>query len=408
MAGGLGRRFRRRFDDLAGIGRDPGGGGITRLAWTPEDAAARDWFRREARALGLGVDQDGNANLWAWWEGPGGGAVATGSHLDTVADGGAYDGALGVVSALTAVEELQRAGRRPRRPLAVAVFTDEEGARFDTPVFGSGLLAGAHDPGPLLLRRDAAGVELADAVRSAGHDPGRLGADPARLAAVDAVVELHVEQGRALADLGAPVAVGTGIRPHGRWRLEALGEANHAGTTRMADRRDPMRVLAAAVAAAWEVAGPDAVATVGKVAVSPNGANAVPARVTAWLDARAADEAALDALVAAWRGAVESAGAGAGVKVRIAAESRSRGVAFDADLGDRIRAALGGDAGRVPALETAAGHDAGALAAAVPAAMLFVRNPTGVSHSPAESATEGDCLAGVRALTRVLGDLACA
>ncbi|HEV2894489.1 MAG TPA: M20/M25/M40 family metallo-hydrolase, partial [Actinomycetota bacterium] len=200
----------------------------------------------------------------------------------------------------------------------------------------------------------------------------------------------------------------TGIWPHGRWRLTLTGEANHAGTTRLADRRDPMLGLAAAVLAARAAATElDAVATVGRVEVEPNSANSVPVQVSAWLDARAPQDRTLDWLVTAFQTAVEEAAGRNGLTAELTVESRTPGVALDADLTARLDARLRSDGLEPPALPTAAGHDAGALAATVPTAMLFVRNPTGTSHSPSETADLDDCLTGVRALATVIEDLAC-
>jgi beta-ureidopropionase / N-carbamoyl-L-amino-acid hydrolase len=411
----LREEFEGCFGRLAEVGRDPDGG-WTRLAWTEEDRLARAWFEAEATARGLTVERDPAGNLWAWWPGPDPGAdgedpepvVAVGSHLDTVRGGGAYDGALGVVSGLLAVGALIERGVEPRRPVAVVAFADEEGGRFGVPTFGSRVLAGALDPAELLARVDQDGTRVAEALAAAGLDPDAFGPDPARLGRLAAFVELHVEQGRGLADLGQPVALGTGIWPHGRWRLTLTGEANHAGTTRLADRRDPMLGLAAAVlaarAAATELGG---VATVGRVVVEPNSANSVPGRVSAWLDARAEEEQRLDWLVAAFQAAVEDAAGREGLAVELVCESRSPGVTLDRDLAARLDACLRARGLEPAALPTAAGHDAGALAAAVPTAMLFVRNPTGVSHSPAETAALDDCLAGIEALAAVIEELAC-
>jgi N-carbamoyl-L-amino-acid hydrolase len=325
-----------------------------------------------------------------------------------VRGGGAYDGALGVVSGLLAVGELSRRGVEPVRPVAVVAFADEEGGRFGVPTFGSRVLAGALDPAELLARVDQDGTGVAEALAAAGLDPDAFGPDPARLGRLAAFVELHVEQGRGLADLGQPVALGTGIWPHGRWRLTLTGEANHAGTTRLADRRDPMLGLAAAVlaarAAATELGG---VATVGRVVVEPNSANSVPGRVSAWLDARAEEEQRLDWLVAAFQAAVEDAAGREGLAVELVCESRSPGVTLDRDLAARLDTCLRARGLEPAALPTAAGHDAGALAAAVPTAMLFVRNPTGVSHSPAETAALVDGRAGIEALAAVIEELAC-
>jgi beta-ureidopropionase / N-carbamoyl-L-amino-acid hydrolase len=215
-------------------------------------------------------------------------------------------------------------------------------------------------------------------------------------------VELHIEQGRSLE---SPVGVASGIWPHGRWRLSVEGVGNHAGTTLMTDRRDPMLTCAYSVLAANKEARlVGAHATIGRIAVHPNATNAIPERVTAWLDARAGDQSTLDKLIEAVRSrAVERAGRD-GATVAMTEESVSDITVFDPLLRDRVADLLPG----APIIPTAAGHDAGVLAAAgIPSTMLFVRNPTGVSHSPAEHATDADCAAGVAALTTVLEDLAC-
>ncbi len=384
------------WTDLLPIGRDPATGGYRRHAWTPADRTCREWFAAEATRRGLDLTVDRNGNQWAWWgdpdaDGPG---VVTGSHLDSVPDGGAYDGPLGVVAGFAAVDLLRGRGHRPDRPLGVVSFTDEEGARFGIACAGSRLLTGALDPDRARSLTDDEGTTLADAMSAAGEDPTRLGRDDETLRRVGTLVELHVEQGRALVDVGGPVGVASSIRPHGRWRLDLDGEANHAGTTRLEDRDDPMLRLAAAVLAAREAATEHgAVATVGRVSVHPNGTNAIPSSVRAWLDARGPAESEVRAVVA------EVAGAAGTTAVE---ESWTPEVTFEPVLRDRLAARLGG----VPVLPTAAGHDAGILAdAGVDAAMLFVRNPTGISHSPAEHAEDDDCAAGVEALATVLADL---
>jgi N-carbamoyl-L-amino-acid hydrolase len=389
------------WSDLAPVGRDPRTGGYRRYAWTDTDATLREWFAAEAAARGLDLTVDRAGNQWAWWGDPdaavaaGDPGVVVGSHLDSVPDGGAYDGPLGVVAALAAVDLLRARGVEPARPIGVAHFGDEEGARFGVACAGSRVITGALDADRARSLRDGDGFSMADAMRAAGADVDGMGADRATLGRIGTFVELHVEQGRALADLDRAVAVGSSIWPHGRWRLDLLGEANHAGTTALADRRDPMLDLAAVVTGARETAvATGCLATVGKVRVEPNGVNAIPSQVTAWLDARGPDEVAVRAL------ADEVA---ARVGVTAAVESFTPDTAFDPALAKRL-AALLDDA---PVLPTGAGHDAGILAAAgIPTAMLFVRNPTGISHSPAEHAERDDCLAGVTALAAVLEDLA--
>ena len=348
------------------------------------------------------MSQDRNGNLWAWWPappGPAGRGVATGSHLDSVPDGGAYDGPLGVVSGFLAVDLLREEVAEPAVPVAVVDWSDEEGSRFGVACVGSRLATGVLDPERARGLVDPAGVTLAEALVAAGVDALGIGTDGELLGSLDAFVELHVEQGRALAGTGSAVGLATAIWPHGRWRIDLDGEANHAGTTRIEDRHDPMLALAPAIEAARAAAGEHgALATLARVEVVPNATNAVPSSVRAWLDARAADEATVRRVVAAVSSAVSDAAGAHGLAAAVVEESFTPAVSFDAGLRARLDAALGG----VPAVPTGAGHDAGILAARIPTAMLFVRNPTGISHSPAEHASLADCAAGVRALAACL------
>ncbi|QLE76061.1 allantoate amidohydrolase [Streptomyces rectiverticillatus] len=392
--------------DLASIGRDKDTGGYHRFAWSAADADCRAWFRAQAESRGLAYELDRNGNQWAWLGDPAAGdAVVTGSHLDSVPNGGAFDGPLGVVSSFAALDELRARGARPSRPLAVVNFGDEEGARFGLACVGSRLTAGQLSLDKAHALRDAEGVSLPLAMERAGYDPEAIGPDPERLARIGAFVELHVEQGRALDLSDRAVGIASAIWPHGRWRFDFHGEANHAGTTRIEDRRDPMLTYANTVLAARKKARlAGALATFGKVGVEPNGVNAIPSLVRGWLDSRAADQETLDLVVAEIEKAAVERGERDGVDVRVTRESFTPVVEFEHALRDELARILGGDA---PVLGTGAGHDAGILSGAVPTAMLFVRNPTGVSHSPAETASEDDCLAGVTALADVLEGLAC-
>ncbi|MFJ6572032.1 allantoate amidohydrolase [Streptomyces sp. NPDC091292] len=401
--------FHEMWAELLPIGRSPESGGYRRYAWTGADTDCRAWFRAQAEARGLAYEVDRNGNQWAWYGDPArGDAVVTGSHLDSVPDGGAYDGPLGVVSAFAALDELRARQAEFTRPLGIVNFGDEEGARFGLACVGSRLTAGQLTREKAYALRDADGITLPQAMEAAGHDPEAIGPDPERLARIGAFVELHVEQGRALDLTGDRIGIASAIWPHGRWRFDFRGEANHAGTTRLADRRDPMLSYAETVLAARreaELAG--AVATFGKIAVEPNGVNAIPSLVRGWLDARAADQAALDTVVTAVEKAAGAYADRYGIELAVARESFTPVVDFEDALRDELARVLGRAGSPVPVLGTGAGHDAGILSGSVPTAMLFVRNPTGVSHSPAEFAAEDDCLAGVTALADVLEGLAC-
>ncbi|GGO74509.1 allantoate amidohydrolase [Nocardioides deserti] len=384
--------FERMWADLAPVGRSAATGGYLRQPWTSAELELRAWFAEQAASRGLVVETDAVGNTVAWWESGRGPGVLTGSHLDSVVDGGAYDGPLGVVSALAAVDRLRERGVVPTRPLGVGVFVEEEGSRFGLACLGSRLATGAVSWADVEGLADRDGVRLGDVVE---------GGSSSLLADVGCFVELHVEQGRALVDLDAPVGVASGIWPHGRWRFDFDGTADHAGTTRMEDRADPVLTFSMTALAANKqarLAAPDARATFGRVEVAPNGTNAIPSRVSAWLDARCSSEPALAALVAAVTEQAVARAERDGTSVTVTAESVSGAVSFDPWLADPVARPRGW-----PVLPTQAGHDAGALSAAgVPSAMLFVRNPTGVSHSPAEHAEMGDCLAGVEALADVL------
>ncbi|WP_275409277.1 allantoate amidohydrolase [Streptomyces sp. SID12501] len=408
-----GTSFQEMWRELAPIGRHADSRGYRRYAWTGIDLECRAWFKEQAESRGLAYEVDRNGNQWAWLGDPGAGdAVVTGSHLDSVPDGGAFDGPLGVVSSFAALDELRGRGAQFGKPLAIVNFGDEEGARFGLACVGSRLTAGAVTVEQARLLTDGGGITLPRAMEAAGYDPDAIGPDPERLARIGAFVELHVEQGRALDLSGDRVGIASAIWPHGRWRFDFRGEANHAGTTRLVDRRDPMLPYAETVLAARreaQLAG--AVATFGKITVEPNGVNAVPSLVRGWLDSRAADQHALDTVVSGVEKAAREYAEAHGVDLDVVRESFTPVVEFDHALRDELARLLGRNGQdtelRVPVLGTGAGHDAGILSGSIPTAMLFVRNPTGVSHSPAEYAAEDDCVAGVTALADVLEGLAC-
>lgn len=429
-AGDLAVSVEELLGEIAGIGRDPSSGGYRRFAFTRVDAALGEWFAAQASSRGLAVTTDRCGNQWAWWGDPdaptprrdlarvrdlardaglAARAVVTGSHLDSVPDGGPLDGPLGVAAALVAVDLLRARGFRPARPFGVVRFVDEEGARFGLACSGSRLLTGAAAPDRVLGLHDADGTTYAEAMRDAGLEPRHAGRDDEAVRRIGAFVELHVEQGRGLVDLGAAVGVASLIRPHGRWRVELRGRADHAGTTLLTDRDDPMLGLARLVTAVRAAAERHAaLATVGKVDVRPNAVNAIPSAVTAWLDVRADRPEQVHAVLADLAGqgfaALEESWTGvtpmdAGLTSRVAGAVVAQSVQDHEIVQDHQGVG-------VPVLATGAGHDAGVLAqAGIPSAMLFVRNPTGVSHAPAEHADPSDCEAGAHALAAALAAL---
>jgi len=417
--------FERMWADLAPVGRSSSSGGYFRQPFSTPERELATWFAEQAAARSLRLEADPFGNVVAWWDPsivpdvlaadpadsqpkrrglplPG---VVTGSHLDSVLDGGAYDGPLGVVSALAAVDLLRERGFRPGRPLGVSVFVEEEGSRFGLACLGSRLATGATTWSHARALRDRHDVPLEEAMASVGlgDENPQPWLDSAR---VGCFVELHVEQGRDLVDRGRAVGVASRIWPHGRYRIDIAGEPNHAGTTRMEDRHDPMLTYAMTALAANKqarVAGQRA--TFGRVETTPNSTNSVPSAVTAWMDARCESEEALADLVAMITRQAEERAERDGTTLTVTTESVTGTVEFAPDLAASIAGEHEG--GDWPVIATQAGHDAGILSAqGIPSAMLFVRNPTGVSHSPAEHAETADCLAGVDALAETLERLA--
>ena len=392
--------FERMWADLAPVGRSASSGGYFRQPFLTAERELASWFEEQCAARGLVVETDAVGNTVAWWGSRGPSAVLTGSHLDSVLDGGAYDGPLGVVSAFAAIDVLRSRGFEPSRPIGVSVFVEEEGSRFGLACLGSRLACGAVSWELARELKDRDGVFLADGLEAAGL-PGAP--DTGLLDGGGTFVELHVEQGRDLVDRGAAVGVASGIWPHGRYRYEFRGSADHAGTTRMEDRADPMLTYAmTALAANKQARLAQQRATFGRLDVIPNSTNSVPSGVTAWLDARASSSSSLEQLVGAIERQASERASRDGTSLTVTPESVSDAVTFSPDLASRIASPRGW-----PVIPTAAGHDAGILSAAgIPTAMLFVRNPSGVSHSPLETAAMADCLAGVEALADVLASLA--
>ncbi len=391
-----GMTFEQMWRELLPIGRNSTTGGYRRLPFHSAERECTAWYVEQASCRGLDLSWDGQGNAVAWWRPTTavGRGVLCGSHLDSVTDGGAFDGPLGVIFAFATIDVLRAEGFQAARPLGIALFVEEEGSRFGLACLGSRLATGQLDPADAVELKDGDGIFLLDAMAATGLEP-RLGPS-AVLDDVECFVELHVEQGRDLVERGRPVAVASASWAHGRWRFDFTGEPNHAGATRMQGRHDPMLTYATtALAAAKQARLTDARATFGRIEVHPNVTNAIPSRVRAWLDARGPDAAAVDGLVSTITAQAVNRAKRDGTRLEVEAESVVPTVDFDQSMSRHLSRVLG----EAPAIPTGAGHDAGILQlAGIPSAMLYVRNPTGVSHSPAEHADIADCLAGVEAL----------
>jgi beta-ureidopropionase / N-carbamoyl-L-amino-acid hydrolase len=386
----------RLLADLEPIGRSERG--TTRLAWTAEDEAAGAWFARTAARIGLETERDPAGNLWAcpegpepWW--------AVGSHLDSVREGGRYDGALGVVAGFAVAE-------RSQTPVAVIAFADEEGARYNTPTFGSRALAGRLEAGEVLDRVDEHGVTLREAMRDAGVDPDGLVAAPGWLDRLRGLLELHIDQSRDVAECAVAAGVVSGLAARMRVEVELDGVADHAGTTRRTERRDALLAAARLILRADELATTEMVATAGRISVEPNAPTTVASHVRLWLDARAPGPDELDAWWEGLRAATLDLQEATAVEVRMSVASLNPGTTFDEEVRSALRLAAEGEGVAVPEIVCFAGHDAGVIAQRRPAGMVLVRNAAGVSHAPEEAVDLEDAAVAARVLQTAIEGLA--
>lgn len=391
------------LDELAEIGRDINGG-VTRIAWSPELFEAYAWVRDRLDALGIPVEIDAAGNLLARWEVGTGLPVLVGSHLDTVPAGGRFDGVLGVVAAVHAVELLKGEGFEPGRPLWIAAFMDEEGTRFNTALFGSRAFAGG-DVRELGDRVDASGTTLREAMAAAGFDLERVG-DACRVGRVGAYLELHVEQGGVLEAEGRDIGVVTSIVGLRGYRVRLHGEANHAGTTPMQLRRDAF-VGAARIALELRDqarARKDVTTNVGKIAVAPGGANVVPGRADFTIDARAATPESMADVERLVRETVARVATEESLEFDLQQTFSLEPLELDPRLADAVERAAIIEGARTMRMSSGAGHDAMVVGRHVPAAMFFVPSRGGISHSPDEFSDPSHVDLGMRVLATALRD----
>jgi allantoate deiminase len=384
----------RRCDELGAISDEPGR--LTRTFHSPAMARANALVSTWMREAGLTVREDAAFNLLGRWSSrstsrplrAARGASATrasaprtlllGSHLDTVRDAGKYDGPLGVLAALAAVTHLRETGHAPPFDVEIAGFSDEEGVRYQTAYLGSGAMAGT------LSRRDLAWIEEKGLTRARRRRGELIG-----------YVEAHIEQGPVLEQRDLPIGIVSGIAGQSRIRVELRGRAGHAGTTPMDLRHDALCGAAELVLAA-ERCG--VIATVGQMKVEPGASNVIPGLVTLSLDVRHASDRRREAAVRRLRAQAEAIARRRGLRLTWTMVQQSAAVRCDPDFTRRLSASVARQGVAVAALPSGAGHDAVALSAICPVAMLFVRCRGGVSHHPAESVRPADVAYAIDAL----------
>jgi allantoate deiminase len=389
------------LEEAARIGADRSG--VSRFAWTPELAQANDWLVGRLQELGLETEIDAAGNVFGCWEEGEGNAILVGSHLDTVPRGGRYDGALGVLAALDVVRTLKREGVSLRRPLWVVSFNDEEGSRFQTGMLGSRAFIGDLDPEDWRRRG------VADAMTAGGFDFERL-EEAKAVDRVGAYLELHIEQGPVLEQEGLDLGIVSGIAGLLGLRVRLTGEANHAGTTPMASRRDALAGAARIVLELRDEARSraDMTANVGILTVAPGGFNVIPGTAELTIDARAGDADAFASAEKFVRDTLERVAAEEQLELELSETHRKPPTPLDPELQDLLARAAAAEGATARSMPSGAGHDAMVLAKHVPAAMLFVPSRAGISHSPDEYTSPEQCELGARVLARAVRALVAA
>lgn len=402
-------RLLGRLAQLAEIGAIDGTDGCARLALTDEDRHGRDLVVDWMRDLDMTVTVDGIGNIVGCWAPPGtdpdAAPVMTGSHIDTVRTGGRYDGNLGVLAGLEVVRVLTDAGVTPARPLAVAVFTDEEGARFPPDMLGSLVYVGGMALEEALDIVGIDGAVVGDELDRIGY----RGAAPCPASPPHAFVELHIEQGPRLEAEGITIGAVDSVQGISWTELTIVGQSNHAGTTPMDLRRDPAYAAARITTAVRDLAtdlGGTQVGTVGKIDLHPNLVNVVPARATMTVDLRNTDEETLQVAEKRLAEIVATVASDEGVEITARSLARFEPVTFDPAVVDLVRSTAARLGHSVMTMPSGAGHDAQMLARVCPAAMIFTPSHNGISHNPAEHTDPSDLEAGADVLLHTMLALA--
>ncbi len=390
-----------RCDVLATCTEEPGR--ITRPFASEAMRLAHQYVQDWMGQAGMTARRDNIGNLHARYEGSGDATLLLGSHLDSVRDAGRYDGPLGVMVAIAAVQRLHDAGKQLPFAVEVLAFADEEGLRFGSTYLGSRAVAGRFDPRDL-ERTDSRGVAMAEAVQAFGGDPSKIGEDRWSGDRPLAYVEVHIEQGPVLESLGLPVGVVSAIAGQSRFEITFTGEAGHAGTVPMAQRRDALvgaSIFVEAVDAVRE--NPDLVATVGRLSVRPGAANVIPGEVNLSLDVRSPDDEKREVECEHLLKLAGEIARRRNLELTVSPVSERPAVGCSPRMIALLLKAIGEGAVEVP---SGAGHDGVYMSEITDIGMLFVRCKGGISHNPAESVTAGDVAVAIDVLGRFLQLLA--
>ncbi len=399
--------IQRHIDELGAIGEHPEGG-LYRALYTPSWETGMALVESWLAEIGLETRRDAVGNLFGRLAGTESDRVVlTGSHIDTVKQGGKYDGALGIHAAIAAVGALKTAFGHPRTTLEVYVICEEEGSRFHSDFWGSRALLGRIAPDEVESLTDADGVTIGQAMRERGFDPA--GIPSAQRADVEAFVELHIEQGRILNDEGYDVGVVDTITGQRHYRVRVSGQQDHAGTTPMDLRRDAVAGAAEMIERITSAAagiGRPAVATIGTLAVSPGAVNIVPGACTFSIDTRHSDVAGRRALLRTIESILREVADRRGLGLDLEQLTDHEPVPMTPAIRDLVEASARAEGLRYLVMPSGAGHDSQLMAQHLPTGMIFVPSRDGRSHTPAEHTEIERVVPGVRVLARTLHRLA--
>ena len=380
--------------------------GITRLAYSAEDLAAQKYIMEKMQELGMEVRRDYVGNIFARLPGknPTLPTIASGSHLDTVKQGGAYDGALGVVAALEAAYAIKEQGLE--HPYEVIIFMAEESTRFGFATIGSKLLAGVGTPETFSSATKKDELSYIEVLKQAGFEPDKYEQVKLDASKYAAFVELHIEQGRVLADSGEAIGVVENIAAPTRMKITIEGVADHSGATPMNFRKDALVSGAKLILAIEEVGKVHSeqgiVTTVGVVDIEPSSINVIPGKVVLWLDLRGVDYEVILEAIEEIHEAVRCVGEADEVKITIDVLTSDKPVRLSKNLADIAAGVCQQKNIKYRRMNSGAGHDAMHMAAIMPTTMIFVPSIEGISHNPAELTSEADIIAGVEVLVETI------
>lgn len=394
-------RLWARTHELAKIGQDKQGG-LTRLAFTEEERQAKTLIKTYMNEAGLIIREDQIGNVFGTLPGtdPDSKTILIGSHLDTVFNGGMFDGAAGVMSGIELLQTLSEHDVKLGDSVEVVAFTDEEGARFSSGMLGSQAYIGQLATETLEKSLDSSGISIAQAMREQGYQPEKIEHVKSDIDALKCYLEVHIEQGKVLEGRDVPVGLVTGIVGL-RWlRIRLRGEAGHAGTTPMSPRKDPLACASELIQYVEALANEqtNSVATVGQMYIKPNGVNVIPSEVEFTIDLRDLSDQLLDQLVEKIKDQVEKVAGRRGIQVDIDLIDRSEGVNTSELVNQAIESAIKQNQIECVKLPSGAGHDAMIIAQVTKIGMVFLRTKNGISHTPEEWVDQADLAAGVQVL----------